>query len=117
LSELSCLYGDGDDDDAHRVVVGDGVADAEPSEFRMVPTVSSSAAASRMLRPANSGSTGLADALTIGSNKSLSFRSMDVHQRAAIVMSTTDYTLIFFSIQHVILCTLSVFLPSSFQSA
>jgi hypothetical protein len=83
----------------------------------MMPTESSAAAASRMLRPANSGSTGSADALTIGSSMSLSIRSLDVHQRAAIVMSTIDYTLVFFSIQHVILCTLSVFLPSSFQSA
>jgi hypothetical protein len=30
---LSCLYGDGDDDDGHRVVGSGGVADAETSKF------------------------------------------------------------------------------------
>jgi hypothetical protein len=29
----SCLYGDGDDNECHRVVVGDGVADVETSKF------------------------------------------------------------------------------------
>jgi hypothetical protein len=93
-------------------------------------TESSAAAASRMLRPANSGpasaptlasasgSAGSASALTIGFEQESIVKGHGCSPRSRNRNEHLfSYTLIFFSIQHIILCTLSVFLPSSFQSA